>query len=162
MTEGGEANQIPITMIGDFGAMHLIFPSGEMPTRNALREVRQALDSLGLTADLAGTVEIVLAEALNNVVEHAYHPENPGVIEVLCKQEDERLYFTICDSGEALIDGVPEGIPADIAQPLEFLPEGGFGWFLIRELADTVSYFRLGQRNQLRLGFCIGSCSGRA
>lgn len=143
-------------------AMHLVFPSSELATRNALGEVMHALGPLGLDADQKGSLEILLAEALNNIVEHAYPEDSPGIIEMRCEKRGDRLRFTFLDHGLALINGIPEGLPADLGTSIEHLPEGGFGWFLIRELSETVTYLRKEDRNHLSLTFPLDRAPGDA
>ena len=133
--------------------MHLVFPSSQIATRNALGEVMRALAPLGLDEDRRGSLEILLAETLNNVVEHAYPGEPGGVIEMQCETCDDTLRITVQDRGVALVNGIPEGLPAELGDRLEDLPEGGFGWFLIRQLSETVTYLRQGDRNNLSLTF---------
>lgn len=142
--------------------MHLVFPSSEFATRNALKEVMTALRPLGLDQDRRGSLELLLAEALNNVVEHAYPASTCGVIEVRCEKSDQQLKFTILDRGSALLNGIPEGIPANVDTSLDELPEGGFGWFLIRELSETVTYLRQHDRNHLCLTFPLDRIPGDA
>ena len=44
---------------------------------------------------------------------------------------------------------LPEGTLAEIGSEVEDLPEGGFGWFLIRTLTNDLSYLRLQEQNIL-------------
>lgn len=101
-----------------------------------------------LSADGRGTAEIVLAEALNNIVEHAY-AHHSGHIEVALSLSPPDLLFQIADRGLPLPDSC---LPAGILTPLDQmdeLPEGGFGWFLIRTLARDLDYRRDAGRNLL-------------
>ena len=70
-----------------------------------------------------------------------------------CETCDDTLRITVQDRGVALVNGIPEGLPAELGDRLEDLPEGGFGWFLIRQLSETVTYLRQGDRNNLSLTF---------
>ena len=95
-----------------------------------------------------GIAEIVLAEVLNNVVEHAYGALS-GEIRVVLSRNDSEILCQIRDQGRPM----PTGLPAPgQSKPLvagEDLPEGGFGWFLIRTLAHDLSYARDGGDNVL-------------
>lgn len=129
------------------------FEGDEMAVRAALARVMAELAPLGLPPDSCGTVELVLAEALNNVVEHAY-AEAPGPIEVELRQIDGALGCAICDHGKPMPDGTPPlGRQTLLDVPLEDLPEGGFGWFLIRSLTRDLDYVR--RRGHNRLTFLI-------
>ncbi len=129
--------------------------SSEMAVRDALKQVLTALDPLELGVEEAGTVELVLAEALNNVVEHAY-PEAEGTISIACAHKLDGLHLRIVDKGEAMPDGTtPLGQLASLDVDFEDLPEGGFGWFLIRDLAKDVLYRRVGSENQLSMRLAV-------
>lgn len=131
--------------------------TGPMAVREALDKVFDALGPFALDVEEKGTIELVLAEALNNVVEHAYpEPGSTGKIDVSAHMLDNGLAFKIQDRGKAMPDGhAPLGTQADLDVDLSDLPEGGFGWFLIRDLAKDVMYERVGGTNVLTLRLAI-------
>lgn len=91
-----------------------------------------------LSADFAMTAELVLAEVLNNVTEHAY-AEAPGEIEVSLERTATGIAVRVADRGEPMPGNrLPEGTAPDPGD----LPEGGFGWHLIRSLARDLTYRR--------------------
>lgn len=109
------------------------------------------LASHAIAPAIRSEVELVLAEALNNVVEHGYLYSPDGAIEIAVSLSDVQLTTTIVDSGRKF-DHLPEGQaanPEDLA--LADLPEGGFGWALIRTLTENVTLERVGDRNRLTL-----------
>lgn len=123
---------------------------------NSVREGLQCILSSpvmgSLNKEQRGQAELVLAEILNNISEHAY-PEQAGLIEVaLCRRPDG-LMCRITDAGQPMPAGrLPEGrlpVIADIAS----LPEGGFGWHLIYSLSENLSYHRCIGRNHLSFQF---------
>jgi anti-sigma regulatory factor (Ser/Thr protein kinase) len=95
---------------------------------------------------------IALAEALNNIEEHAYsgRPEQPVLVEIDARGD--------CDSNAAsktaatrcraacFLGGVCR--PAD-PKAHDDLPEGGFGWALLRRLTRDLAYQRHRDRNRL-------------
>lgn len=104
------------------------------------------LQSLG--PDDCGTAEIVLAEALNNIVEHAY-AQHSGEIEITLLLHKNALICRIVDTGLPMPDkSLPAGHLAEFG-PTDDLPEGGFGWFLIRTLSRDLDYRRIDGRNHL-------------
>lgn len=131
---------------------------GELAVRDALSRVLEGLGPLDLDVEEAGTVELVLAEALNNIVEHAYAPvAGEGPIRIHCVHEADGLHLRIQDEGIAMPDGkTPLGMIAPMGDDLMDLPEGGFGWFLIQDLARDVRYERIGNENALSLRLAIG------
>ena len=105
-----------------------------------------------LTEDDRGTAEIVLAEALNNIVEHAY-ARHAGEIVITLLLHQNALICRIIDTGLPMPnDALPAGHLAQFA-PTDDLPEGGFGWFLIRTLSRDLDYRRVNGRNHL--SFCL-------
>jgi serine/threonine-protein kinase RsbW len=124
-------------------------------------EVRAGLDRLlgsaalsDLSEEARGTLWIVMAEVMNNIVEHAYAGiDDAGDIRLRMWRHGSTVAVEVTDSG-APMPGLtlPEGRLADVA-PGEDLPEGGFGWFLIRSLTDWLIYDRVGEVNRLR--FCM-------
>jgi serine/threonine-protein kinase RsbW len=94
--------------------------------------------------------QIVLAEALNNIVEHAYASGPGGEIELTLWRDGPGLSCRIVDAGAPMPDGrLPSGTLPAVDGPITDLPEGGFGWHLIRVLSQDLAYFRSGERNTL-------------
>lgn len=131
-----------------------IFVASEQDTRCALAEIMARLRTIGVPDEQAGGVEIALAEVINNVVEHAYANVDLGEILVRAVVMEGEMRLLVADEGAALPGGaLPEGKPANIDTALDDLPEGGFGWFMIRTLTRDIRYRRVGERNHLRLIF---------
>ncbi|MEM6888927.1 MAG: ATP-binding protein [Pseudomonadota bacterium] len=133
--------------------------STDLEIRDALAALRAALQPLDLDSDELGTVELVLAEVLNNIVEHAYpEPDNAaGTIAITGTHKSDGLHLQIRDNGLPMPDGqTPLGSPVDVSLDLDDLPEGGFGWFLIKNLAKDVTYVRRDGENHLDLRLAVG------
>ena len=130
----------------------IVIDSDMMAVRDGLHSLFSCELLVGLTEESRGTAEIVLAEALNNVVEHAY-ARYPGKIEVVMRRCDPELLFDISDDGLPMPGAEPPlGHLREVLE-IDDLPEGGFGWFLIRSLAHGLAYRRLDDRNLL--SFCV-------
>lgn len=130
------------------------FWTTELEARQAIAGVSEWLRASGLASDRADEVEIALAEAINNVVEHAFAGADPGLVRLLCSLRGRHLDIRICDNGAPLPQNrLPPGLAADVSVPRAELPEGGFGWFLIRELTSDIRYDRCGVVNNLSLRF---------
>ena len=126
--------------------------ASEMSVRALLIETRDRLRAHGLAEAACGTVEIVLAEALNNIVEHAYDRADTGEIGLHVRLERTALVCTLTDRGATLPAlQPPEGQLPEMGPCPENLPEGGFGWFLIRSLTRDIHYAREAGRNRLTL-----------
>lgn len=128
--------------------IRLVVPSTPLAVREALCGLFHSPALRHLPETERGTAEIVLAEVLNNIVEHAYAGSS-GEIEVMIRIASGALTCTIVDHGGQLIGQMPppDRPPARLA--LADLPEGGFGWHLIRTLTSDLDYRRIGPRNEL-------------
>jgi serine/threonine-protein kinase RsbW len=128
--------------------VRLVFDSEPLAVRAALRTLFEGRPLRLLSEDDRGTAEIVLSEALNNIVEHAY-AAGTGLIEVSVQVARGMLTCTIVDRGLPMPgEELPAGRLPDL-QGSDDLPEGGFGWHLIRTLASDLAYRRVDGRNEL-------------
>ncbi len=117
----------------------------------ALRDLRGRLDRMGAGAERCEIAELVLAEVLNNVVEHAMADRPEGVIRLSLCADSADLVCEVRDNGLAMPGGtLPRGALTAIGPRPETLPEGGFGWHLIHRLTRDLSYRRDGGWNHLR------------
>lgn len=102
------------------------------------------------SADDEQNLEIALAEIINNIAEHAYCEATDGPIELMVLDGDGCLEFMLTDQGVAMPElDVPAAKIHDLDVPILDLPEGGFGWFLIRTLVSDLNYRRVGGQNRL-------------
>ncbi len=99
----------------------------------------------GLDAATRGAAEIVLAEVMNNIVEHAYGAGG-GPIRLCMALRAEGLCCRIEDRGRPMPGGC---LPAGQAPDPAAGAEGGYGWFLIRTLAANLGYAREGGVNRI-------------
>ncbi len=130
------------------------FKATELAARDGIAAVMARLRAFGLPEGAAGDVELALAEVVNNVIEHAYRGNPGGRIQVTGELSTGLLELRISDSGRPLPGGrIPPFRTADLNRPRAELPEGGFGWPLIRQLSDAVRYERAGTCNTLSMRF---------
>ncbi len=119
--------------------------------RAALIHMNGLLCAGGVTRDDRGTCETVVAEVLNNIVEHAYAGTTAGDVGVVLARDDRGLRVEVTDDGAAMPNGrLPEPRPAPLDVARGDLPEGGFGWSVIRDLTTGLEYRRADGINHLR------------
>lgn len=96
-------------------------------------------------------IELAIAEACNNIVEHAYGYCDDQPIWIRVSRQPEEILFRIED--EAATPFTPGEVtpPAVEWHSLADVPEGGWGIYLMREAMDSVRYRRRGRRNRLEL-----------
>lgn len=125
---------------------------------NSLTEVstlpvftEQVLERYGLDPEMAGHVNLMLEEALVNVIDYAYPEGVEGEIELTTEYNasEGMLTFRIADHGKPF-DPTQASAP-DLDASAEDRPIGGLGIYLVRTLADRVEYSREGDRNILRI-----------
>lgn len=133
-------------------ALHLAMAADPPAVREALVRLTTSAPISDLSPDHRATAELVLAEVLNNVAEHAYAGcagPVPGAVSVSLWLTGTGLSCLVVDSGHPMPGGtLPGG-----RLPETELPEGGFGWHLIRSLTKGLDYARVGGQN--RLSFVI-------
>ncbi|MFY0693305.1 MAG: ATP-binding protein [Paracoccaceae bacterium] len=120
------------------------------------RTMRQVRDVLAARhpgdPEMCMNAELVLAEILNNIVEHGYPPDAAGEIEVDLSTDGRCIVMTTRDSGREMPGlSLPDPDRPDISVAQSDLPEGGFGWLMIRALARDLSYERQAGHNRISL-----------
>jgi serine/threonine-protein kinase RsbW len=125
------------------------FPATVDAVREGLARALNAPCLADLTDEDRGTAELLLAEALNNVVEHAY-ARWPGEIRLSVAPRAGGLAVCICDQGLPMPGASPPKGELPAIDTFADLPEGGFGWFLIRSLSQQLTYQRHADCNELR------------
>lgn len=144
--------------ICDEACLELIFPATEAEASAGIAQISAGLALHGLPAHKADDVKIALAEAINNVVEHAYARISAAQVQVMCRLDQDRLDILISDTGNPLPGYCPpDGVPTKIGTSVQDLPEGGFGWFLIHQLTSDIHYERREGCNRLSLRFDFGT-----
>lgn len=97
----------------------------------------QHLSQLGWSKTQLDRLNLALAEGFTNAVRHAHHALPPETtIEIKVYLWIDRLEIRIWDYGKPFDpDAIAEPAPGT-------LQVGGYGWFLLRRLADRVVYER--------------------
>ena len=149
-----QAERVPRSLADSAPPLLRLTLEGEpVGVRGALARVTATLAPLGLSEGCRSTAELVLAEVLNNVVEHAYAQATGPILLDLRLVDwagEPALDCTVTDRGRPMPEGTPPpGGPVILDVPLADLPEGGFGWYLIRSLTQELHYARETGRNRL-------------
>ncbi|MCK0151802.1 ATP-binding protein [Marivita sp. S6314] len=127
--------------------LSLCWPALNVVTPDILSRVDATLNKHALT-DMRENILIALAEALNNVVEHAYAGQSFGAIALSIVGTPDALRLQITDWGRAMPGG---SVPCPDAPDPDNHAEGGYGWFLIQTLMSEVRYHRSAGCNQVTL-----------
>ncbi len=112
--------------------------------------VTAAALAAGFSARRIGDMELALEEAVTNVFKYA-SPDNPGEIEVACAVGGGKFSVEIRDTGREF--DITKLQDPDLSLDISERPIGGLGAYLIKKIADEVSYRRLQGFNVLTLVF---------
>ncbi len=113
------------------------------------RFVERIQQKLSLSPALALNLNLVLEEALTNIIRYAYPDGREEKVLVVAESDAMKLVFVLMDGGIAFD---PTQLPdADISLSVKERPIGGLGFFLIRQMMDKVEYRRDGGMNVLTL-----------
>lgn len=139
--------------------VEVVIPADAESVRHALRTMFDTLLLRGLPEDHRGTAELVLAEALNNIVEHAYG-RPAGQICITLNLGPGDLVCRIEDTGKPMPGDALPGGDLRLYDDAGEVAEGGFGWHLIRALSRDLDYRRTGGRNMLSFRLDAGQEAG--
>ena len=117
--------------------------------RNASDLLMEYCTQCHISPELSGQLELMMVEALNNVIEHAYQGKDGSEAHVEIIDEPQQILIHITDFG---VSAPYELYSGNKSLPDEyFLPEGGWGLPLIQALADNISYSSTKNSNLLTL-----------
>ncbi len=106
-------------------------------------------EEFSLTPDVVFNLNLVLEEAVVNVINYAYPKEEHQSIYLSAALHDDSIVFVLTDTGKEFD---PTQAPeADITLSAEERPIGGLGIFLIRQIMNEVKYQRIEGKNVLTL-----------
>jgi anti-sigma regulatory factor (Ser/Thr protein kinase) len=106
-------------------------------------------EELDFTPELNFNLNLVLDEAISNVILYAYGKEEQKEISLVAYLSDNNLVFVLTDSG---MEFDPTKVPdADVTLSAEEREIGGLGIYLIRQIMNTVEYQRIDGKNVLTM-----------
>ena len=106
-------------------------------------------EDLDFTPELNFNLNLVLEEAISNVILYAYGKEEQKEISLVAYLSDNNLVFVLTDSG---MEFDPTKVPdADVTLSAEEREIGGLGIYLIRQIMNTVEYQRIDGKNVLTM-----------
>lgn len=120
---------------------------GDLPL--LARETEELVQKWELPASLTMSLNLVLEEALSNIIYYAFLDKKEHKIRISISLSKNKLTVRIKD------DGIPfdpsSQLQPDISLPAVERPVGGLGIFLISKIMDTIHYSREENLNILTL-----------
>lgn len=91
-------------------------------------------------------IELSLAEALNNIIKHAYQGIQNKIIDINIEYVNKKIVIILSDYGIARKNLNKPKLEFD-PEKIDSLPEGGMGLFIIEQLMDENIYVRENDKN---------------
>lgn len=111
--------------------------------------IEEVGEAFALTPDVVFNLNLVIEEAVVNVINYAYPKEEHQSIYLSANLHNGSIVFVLTDTGKEFD---PTQAPeADITLSAEERPIGGLGIFLIRQIMNEVKYQRIDGKNVLTL-----------
>ena len=143
MREGGRRHAPPLVFAGRIDATPQAVSAFLVTLRGDLRARNHPLAA-------APSWELVLAELLNNVVEHACDGQPGHGVDFWLRFSAQGVAGRLADRGRPMPGlALPPGREPALGVSTADLPEGGFGWNLIRRLCTRLDYRRTEGENRI-------------
>lgn len=129
------------------------FPAQMEALHSCCEFVRTGAVAAALRPDELDKLDLIIEELFTNVARYAYAGGLPGNVEVAYRVESPgRLIVEISDQGRNFNPLASD--PPDFSRGLSDRPVGGLGIFLVKSIAESITYERAGDRNTVRFTFC--------
>ena len=111
--------------------------------------VDEVCEVLGFTPKTTMQMNLAVEEAVVNVMQYAYPPDENREVSIEAEADQENLKFTITDQGSPFDPTTHAEV--DTTLSAEERPIGGLGIHLVRKMMDSINYNRIGDTNVLTL-----------
>ncbi|WP_319531164.1 ATP-binding protein [uncultured Cohaesibacter sp.] len=120
-----------------------------------MRAIPDYAESQQLSEDTRRAAMLVIEELTTNIINYGYGAGVHDEIDINLTKQDDALKITILDGASPFdVEEIEVGIKED--QSLEDMAVGGLGLFLVHQFASSISYQRVGNRNQTRVLLPLG------
>jgi len=108
-------------------------------------------DANGLSAAISNKMAICTDEIASNVVLYS----SASKLEISCNLQDSEITVIFSDDGRPF-DPLTDSVEPDVNAGLEERKIGGLGIFLVKKMAQSVSYELVDGKNVLKTVFAVG------
>lgn len=109
--------------------------------RDGLRKMYDFTADVALYFDLDEKdkfdIELALEEAVTNIIHHAYHDDESGIIDIAMTYLNDEVIIVVKDWGNPFNGNVPD---YDYTKPVSERISGGMGMHFMRSLMDSVKF----------------------
>lgn len=127
----------------------LEFPARMEELTSVAARMREFLESHSVAADVVYFAELAFEELATNTVKYGYDPNEPGPLKVEITLHAGGILMRVIDQAQPF-DPLKAEDP-DTSLPVEERPIGGLGLFLVRQMADEMTYERVDDSNVVTL-----------
>ncbi|MEO0794716.1 MAG: ATP-binding protein [Verrucomicrobiota bacterium] len=113
-------------------------------------DLRQFLETLSVPNELILDALLVSEELLVNAIQHSGVPADGAPIEICCRQNSGTITLEITDTGKEF-NPLSSIESPDLDADDEERIEGGFGFFIVEQIAQSIEYNRRGNKNHLKV-----------
>lgn len=110
--------------------------------------VSESLRAMSVLSVVIDDIEIAIAEAMTNIVKHAYKYDETKKIEFSLSKLSEFIVIEIFDSAPEIKLDFNKELVYD-HENIDTLPEGGMGIFLMNKCMNSIELKRANNKNQL-------------
>jgi len=139
----------PVTSVSQSGPNCLTLTNDYRSLEQMAAWLEHFADAHALPAQVVFRLDLVLTEAVTNVLDHAYPANAMGLIELIGNVGEDEIQIDLIDDGQPF-DPVALA-PIVLPKSLDDATPGGLGVHLIRRYTSRLEYRREGARNKLRL-----------
>lgn len=135
--------------MGNIKTKHFVIENQVEELTSLAEKIEEMAEEWELSQALAMNINLVVEEAVSNVIFYAFDDSNKHEIIISVTLNNNLLTIEITDSGKPfnpLLQQQP-----DIDLPAEERPVGGLGIFLISQIMDEMNYARQKDQNILTL-----------
>ena len=141
--------------MGNIKNKHFVIENRIEELTSLAEKIDEMAEDWELSQAIAMNINLVIEEAVSNIIFYAFNDNNKHEIDITVKFDDKVLTIEITDNGKPfnpLLQQQP-----DINLPAEERPVGGLGIFLISQIMDEKKYTRRKNRNILTLNKSINN-----
>lgn len=148
----------PFSQVANVMEWNLTLNSELTELETVKHSLGKILQAASLTVELIEDAQLIVEEVLVNIIQYGYENRSDGYIDLRIEINNQQLIMTFKDSGKPF-NPLTEIVLPDTSMDDEERSQGGFGFFLVQQLAQQVDYVYLNGNNILTVRQAIAKCS---
>ena len=133
----------------DLQTQSIVLPNNTQEVTRLNAFVEEVCKTVGFDEMVTMQIKVAVEEAVVNVMKYAYPQGKLGNVKIEAAHNDQRLKFTIIDSGKPFDPTIQSEV--DTTLPAKKRSLGGLGIHIMRQNMDSINYERIDNLNVLTL-----------